>query len=222
MNDDATTGLADRLEKCYSGAVHDVLRALGLTDRALPHEINPLDQDPSKHLAGPIFTLSGHYEEGMDPHETLLAWTEMLTIAPRDSVLTCQPNDGTVAHMGELSAETLQLRGVRGYIVDGGCRDVEFILGIGFKVFCKYTSPRDVVGCWIPSGFGEPIQIGDVKIQTGDWAIRDRDGVIIIPADQINEVIEETENVMQTESKVRRAILDGMDPKEAYLQYGKF
>ena len=41
-----------------------------------------------------------------------------------DTVLVCQPNDGVIAHMGELSAETLKLRGVRGYVVDGGCRDV--------------------------------------------------------------------------------------------------
>ncbi|MFV2070471.1 MAG: RraA family protein, partial [Pirellulales bacterium] len=153
MNLDASTDLADRLERCYTGAVHDVLHTMDRTGRVLPHEINPLD--PTRRLAGPIFTFSGHYQEGRDTHETLLAWTEMLTIAPRGCVLVCQPNNNTVAHMGELSAETLQLRGIRGYIVDGGCRDVEFILGIGFRVFCRYTTPSDVVGCWIPHRFGE-------------------------------------------------------------------
>jgi len=220
MDLDTSTGLADRIEKYYSGAVHDVLRAMGLTGRVLPHEINPLD--PTKRLAGPVFTFSGRYEKGMDAHETLLAWTEMLTVAPPGCVLVCQPNDDNVAHMGELSAETLQLRGVRGYIVDGGCRDVEFILGIGFRVFCTYTTPSDVVGCWIPHGLGDPIEIGDVRIQTDDWAVADRDGIVIIPGDVINEVVDETERVIRTESKVRSAILDGMDPKEAFLKYGKF
>ena len=158
----------------------------------------------------------------MDAHETLLAWTEMLTVAPRGCVLICQPNDNTVAHMGELSAETLQFRGIRGYIVDGGCRDVEFILGIGFRVFCAYTTPSDVVGCWIAVGLGEPIPIGDVPLRSDDWVAADRDGVVIIPGDIIVEVVEETERVMRTESKVRTAILEGMDPKEAYLKYGKF
>ena len=222
MDIETSTNLADRLEKCYSGAVHDVLRAMGQTGRALPPEINPLDPNSTGRLAGPVFTFSGQYEAGLDPHETLLAWTEMLTVAPSGCVLMCQPNDATVAHMGELSAETLQLRGVRGYVVDGGCRDVEFILGIGFRVFCTYTSPRDVVGCWMPSGFGEPIEIGDVTIHTDDWALADRDGVIIIPGDLISDVVDETERVMKTESKVRRAILEGMDPKDAYLKYGKF
>ena len=38
----------------------------------------------------------------------------------------------------------------------------------------------------------------------------------------LDEVIEEGIAAMQTESKVRTAILDGMDPQEAYRQYGKF
>ena len=220
MDLQTTTALADRLETCYTGAVHDVLRAMGQTGRALRRDINPLDQ--TRRLAGPLFTFSGRYESGMDAHETLLAWTEMLTLAPPGCVLLCQPNDDKVAHMGELSAETLQLRGIRGYIVDGGCRDVEFILGIGFRVFCTYTTPGDVVGCWMPYGFGEPVQIDDVTIRTDDWAVADRDGVVIIPGDIIVEVVEEAELVMQTESKVRTAILGGMDPKEAYLKFGKF
>lgn len=212
--------LADRLEQCYSGAVHDVLRTMGLPVRVLPHDINPLD--PQRPLAGPVYTLSGHFEEGMDDHRTLLEWTEMLTIAPRGCVLVCQPNNKTTAHMGELSAETLQVRGVRGYIVDGGCRDVEFILGIGFRVFCRYTTPLDIVGCWVPTGLGDPVEIGGLEIRTDDWVLGDRDGVVVIPGDRIQEVTEESERVMRTESKVRRAIIDGMDPKEAYLKFGKF
>ena len=47
--------------------------------------------------------------------------------------------------MGELSAETLQLRGIRGYIVDGGSRDMDFILKIDFPVWSKFYTPRDVV-----------------------------------------------------------------------------
>lgn len=220
MDHDTATSLAMRLEQCYSGAVHDVLRSMGRTGLVLPHEITPLD--PSTRLAGPVFTFAGHYEEGMDAHETLLEWTQMLTVAPIGSVLVCQPNDSTVAHMGELSAETLQLRGIRGYIVDGGCRDVEFILGIKFRVFCKYTSPRDVVGCWIPHSYGEPVQIGTVPIHSGDWVLADRDGIVVIPSDLIHKVVDEAELVMRTESKVRTAIHDGMNPKDAYLKYGKF
>lgn len=215
-----TDTLADRLENCYSGAVYDVLRAAGKPDQVLPSTLRPLD--PVTKLAGRIYTVSGHLDAALDPHETLLQWTGLLSKAPADSVVICQPNDSTLAHVGELSAETMQLRGVRGYIVDGGCRDSDFILRIGFRVFCRYCTPRDIVGRWVPDSFGEPIVIGDVTIHSGDYVLADRDGIVIVPNAMAEEIVNETEQVMQTESHVRKAILQGVDPQEAYLRYGKF
>ncbi len=212
--------LSNRLEKCYSGAVYDVLRAMGYPNQTLPNTIRPLDID--KKLAGQVFTVSGRYDDTLDPHETLLQWTALLSKAPKGSVVICQPNDDTLSHMGELSSETLQLRGIRGYIVDGGCRDSNFINKIGFKVFCKYYTPVDIVGRWVADSFGEPIIIGNVKIKTGDYVMADRDGVVVIPEHISKEAIEKVEEVLKTESLVRKAIMDGVDPQEAYLKYGKF
>lgn len=217
---DSADHLSARLSACYSGALHDTLRELGRTNRVLPSEIQPLD--PAHKLAGRVFTMDGHLEPGLDGHETLLRWTEFLSRAPADSVVLCQPHDLTIAHMGELSAETLQFRGVRGYIVDGGCRDTGFIINMGFPVFCRYLTPRDVVGVWVPDRFGEPIDIGGVAIETSDYVFGDRDGVVIIPADVAEQTVSHVEKMMQTENLVRKAILDGMDPKQAYLRYGKF
>jgi regulator of RNase E activity RraA len=107
-------------------------------------------------------------------------------------------------------------------VVDGGCRDTDFILELGFPVFCSFTTPKDIVSRWVPDRFGEPITIGEVTVCTGDYLIGDRDGVVVIPGALAEEVVSKTEAVMQTENKVRTAILAGVDPQEAYLKYGKF
>ncbi len=107
-----------------------------------------------------------------------------LSKARPGTVLICQPNDSTVAHMGELSAETLKLKGVRGYVADGGCRDVDFILKLGFPVWCRYFTPRDIVGYWLPQDFDQPIRIGEVTIRAGDLVLGDRDGMVILPQDR--------------------------------------
>ena len=212
--------LTERLEKLYTGAVHDVLRAMGHPNCVLPHEIKPLD--PTKKLAGEIYTINGRFDETLDPHETLLQWTGLLSKAPSGKVLVCQPNTHMVALMGELSAETLHHKGVLGYVVDGGCRDTDFILKLGFPVFCSFNTPSDIVGRWVPDRFGEPVTIGTVTISSGDWLLADRDGVVIIPGKIVEEVVTKTEQVLQTENKVRSAILGGMDPQDAYLKFGKF
>lgn len=217
---DDEAGLTARLEACYTGVVHDVMRGLGFSGFTLPHDIGPLI--PEKRLAGPVFTLSGRIVEGADPHETLLQWTGFLGKARPGTVVVCQPNDASIAHMGELSAETLQRRGIRGYLVDGGCRDVDFILKIGFPVFCRYTTPRDVVGVWLPDGMEVPVRIGETEIHPGDFILADRDGVCVLPRARTAEIVAAAETAMQTENQVRSAILDGMDPQQAYLKYGKF
>lgn len=214
------SNLATRLESCYSGAVYDVLRGMGYPNQVLPHTIRPLET--SYKLAGQIYTVSGYVDQTLDAHQTLLSWTALLSKAPKDSVVICQPNNHVMALMGELSAETLQFRGVRGYIVDGGCRDSDFITKIGFKVFCSFFTPVDVVGRWIADRFGEPITVGGVTICSGDYVMADRDGIVIIPEKIAEDAVTKTEEVLKTESKVRKAILEGVDPQEAYLTYGKF
>lgn len=212
--------LVERLGRCYTGVVHDVMRALGLRDFTLPPTIRPLF--PEQLLVGVASTVRGRVDRTADAHATLLGWTGLLSKARPDAVLLCQPNDSTVAHMGELSAETLKLKGVRGYVADGGCRDVDFILKLGFPVWCRYFTPRDVVGYWLPDAFDEPITIGDVTIRAGDLVIGDRDGMIILPEARAEEIVAAAEVAIATENKVRTAILAGVDPQEAYLEYGKF
>ena len=124
--------------------------------------------------------------------------------------------------MGELSAQTLAARRVLGYVVDGGSRDTDLVLAQGFPVFCAFLTPLDVVERWVPDRYGEPITIGTVAIRTGDFLLGDRDGVVIIPRDAVEDVVAKTEEVVATESEMRTALIGGMDPIEAYNRYGKF
>lgn len=215
--DDALT---ERLQRCYTGAVHDVLRAMGHDNCVLPSALRPLD--PALKLAGRVWTVSGRIDRTRSAHETLLGWTTLLSKAPPGHVVVCQPNNHEVALMGELSAETLRDKGVRGYVVDGGCRDTDFILALGFPVFHAFFTPSDIAARWLPDHYGEPVTIGGVTLCTGDYILGDRDGLVVLPAALAEEAITRTEGVALLENKVRDAIRGGMDPVDAYLKFGKF
>jgi regulator of RNase E activity RraA len=216
----ATDDLTERLARCYTGAVHDVLRMMGQENIVLPAEIKPIA--PGMKLAGPAWTVAGHLDRTKTRHDTLLAWCTLLARAPAQHVIVCQPNNHEVALMGELSAHTLEARGVLGFVVDGGSRDTELVVEQGFPVFCAFLTPADIVARWVPDRFGEPVTIGAVTVATGDYVLGDRDGVVIVPAAIAGEVIARTEEVVATESDMRRALIDGMDPVAAYNKYGKF
>ena len=151
-----------------------------------------------------------------------MSWTKLLSEALPGTVMIGQPNDSGIAHMGELSAEALKLKGVLGYVVDGGCRDCSAIIERQFPVFCKYMTPSDVVGRWRVTSMTEPIEIDGVEIFSGDYMIGDMDGVIIIRANDAEKVLERSEYLVNTETELRKAILNGMDPLEAYLKYRVF
>ena len=61
-----------------------------------------------------------------------------------------------------------------------------------------------------------------LDIKSGDYVLGDIDGVVIIPQDIAESVVSETEDYMNTESQLRKDILSGVDPKEAYLKYRVF
>ncbi len=196
------------------------MRAMGLRNFTLPPELRPIL--PERAMAGPAFTILGKVDTAADPHETLLAWTGLLSRAPCGAIWVSQPNDAEVAHMGELSAETLKNKGVRGCVVDGFARDVNFLMAIGFQTWCRGFTPRDIVGYWLPAATDVEIRIGDVVIAPGDYLVGDRDGLIRIPSALAEEVADKAETAIATEDLVRTAILAGVDPQEAYLRYGKF
>lgn len=212
--------LTRRLSACYTGVVHDVMRAMGLANFTLPSELRPIL--PQVTLAGPVFTIEGKVDAAADAHRTLIEWTGLLSKAKPGHIWVSQPNDRVVAHMGELSAETLKNKGVLGCVVDGYVRDAEFLLQMGFQTWTRGFTPRDIVGYWLPTGFDVPIAIGDALIRPGDFLVADRDGAIRVPRDLAQRVVEDAEAAISTESQVRKAILDGVDPQQAYLRFGKF
>jgi regulator of RNase E activity RraA len=212
--------LADRLHACHSSVVHDVMKDLGLPLRVLPRTIVGLE--PTMRAAGPVFTIRGRPDPTIDKHTSLYEWAGLLSRAPAGHVVVCQPQDDTRALFGGLSAEALKRKGVRGYIVDGGCRDIQAVVDEGFPVFARYATPIDIVCAWRAEAFEQPVAIGGQQVLPDDYVLADRDGVILIGAGEVEAVVAAAEHKMVTEGDMVRAIRAGEDPQAAYLRYRVF
>jgi 4-hydroxy-4-methyl-2-oxoglutarate aldolase len=212
--------LADRLHACTSSVIHDVMKDLGLPIRVLPRTIVGLEK--SMKAAGPAFTVRGRPDPTMDKHTSLYEWAGLLSKSPAGHVVICQPQDDVRALFGGLSAEALKIKGVRGYIADGGCRDIADIAAHGFPVFARYATPIDIVCAWRAEAFGEPIAIGNVQVLPDDYVLADRDGIVLIPGPHVEVVIQAAEKKLATEGAMVKAIRAGMDPQKAYLKHRVF
>jgi 4-hydroxy-4-methyl-2-oxoglutarate aldolase len=213
--------LIDRLAAIpYTGAISDILDEMGHPHQVLPAGIQSIQ--PGQTLTGRALTVHGEPAAGRARDEYFLPFLKMLgAIGPGDVVVS-QPNDGSIAHFGELSCETAKFRGGRGAVIDGGIRDIDYILKLGFPVFVRYQTPQDIVGRWRVVDYNVPVTIGEVQIHPGDFVVGDRDGVVIIPQSIAEEAIAKAEAVVHTENAVRKAILDGVHPVTAYEKFGRF
>lgn len=215
------SSIAARFNALYTGALTDVLDRHGYLSQTLPHELAPLR--PGMRMAGPAFPIEGRPHPGHDYDTSIRKILEMLGAVPSGYVAAYQTNDTTAAHFGELSATSLKSRGCAGVVLDGGCRDVEFILGEDFPVFARYTTPQDCVVRWELLGRGDvTIMIGGVRVAPGDWIVADHDGIVVVPGEEVEAVLAEAEDKASTESEIRAAVRAGSLPLEAYERYGTF
>jgi regulator of RNase E activity RraA len=204
----------------YTGAVSDILDELGYGRQTLPSTIQALV--PGQTLAGRALTIVGEPSDIDDPDVIFPPVLQMLGDIQRGDVLVYQANDDVAAHLGELSSETAKFRGAGGAVIDGGARDTEYMVRLGFPVFCRFRTSRDIRGRWRLVDYNVPITIGGVAIRRGDFVLGDRDGVLVIPQEIAEVVIARAEEVVGTENEVRKAILAGAHPLAAYRQFGRF
>jgi len=212
--------LRARFSAVYTAALTDVLDELGHRRQTLPAEIVPLT--PGARVAGPAFTVEGRTNHAIDPDVSIRRILEMLGAVPAGHVAVYEPGDATCAHFGELSATSLQVHGVAGVVINGGCRDVDLVLESGLPVFARYRTPQDAVSRWEVLDWGHAIEIEGVRVTTGDYIVGDADGVAVIPRDLIETVLTEAEALVGTENLIRDAVRGGMKPLAAYEQFGKF
>jgi 4-hydroxy-4-methyl-2-oxoglutarate aldolase len=210
----------DRFLAVYTAVLTDVMDTRGLRNQTLPWALRPLA--PGMRLAGPAFTVAGRPAPDADHERTIRAVLTMLGEVPVDHVAVYATGHGVSAHLGELSVTSLQARGCAGAVLDGGCRDVDFILRTGFPVFSRFVTPEDSTWRWELTETGAPIEIGGVRIEPGDWIVADADGVVSVPAAVAEDVLAEAEAKAATESEIRAAVREGMLPLEAYERFGTF
>jgi 4-hydroxy-4-methyl-2-oxoglutarate aldolase len=217
----AITELARRFSSLYTGALTDVLDRHGHLQQTLSPELVPLQ--PGTRIAGPVYPVLGHPQPNRDYDASIRRILEMLGSVPPQHVAVYQTNDRASAHFGELSATSLASRGCAGAVIDGGARDAEYTAREGFPVFARYVTPQDCVPRWEVLAHGDvTIVVGGVRVAPGDWIVGDRDGLVIVPAESVDEILGEAEEKVATENEIREAVRGGTLPLEAYERFGTF
>lgn len=122
---------------------------------------------------------------------------------------------------GEILSMGAKMKGVSGVVVDGAARDIDACKEFGFPVYARGAVPITARGRIMQESFNEVVRIGDIQVRPGDIVMADINGVVIIPVEKLDEVLEASETILQKETAMVEELKKGtpmleVDQKFAY------
>ncbi len=186
IQDNITTLSAEIIqgfEELSSSVVSDAIDILELTSGGcLPYTIHPL-HSYAKPLVGLITTVYAPDGTSLPIH------LAMATHAQERILLISTNNHKNCAFLGDIQAHLTALNGCKGIVLDGFVRDKDGIKDLDLPIYCTGTHPKRP-GKADLGGINVPINIGNIKIISGDLLFADNDGVVIVPQNYATTVLE--------------------------------
>lgn len=153
--------------------------------------------------AGPALTV----ECGPGDLYALLAALKF--IQPGDMVVSSFGGFQGCAQIGDKMANFMKNSGAVGFVTDGPIRDLDGVLPVGLPIWCTGLAPATPFENG-PGTVGLPIQVDGRRVETGDMIVADRDGVTVVPFDQIDRVAEHSAEILRLETELDAEVAKGM------------
>lgn len=172
---------------------------------ALSPEINPVGDglDIDCHAAGPALTVDN------SPGDILALLGALGSIQPGDLVISAFHDFQGCAACGDRVTAMVKNCGAVGLVTDGPARDYAGIVEVGLPLWCTGLNPGSPFTKG-PGKVGFPVQIGGQQVETGDMVVADRDGVVVVPFDQIDAVIAMLAKVKELEYSLDAELKAGL------------
>ncbi len=201
----------ERAAKMDTATLSDALDKLGIAGQC--YRIKP--RDVEFRMAGRAWTLL--YGPAGNPPGTV---GDYIDDVPPGSVIVLDNggrDDATV--WGDILTEIAYHRGIAGTLIDGVCRDTRLCRSLGYPIFSKDHWMRTGKDRVQVEATGVPVNIGDARVAPGDIVKGDCDGVIVIPKEHEDRVLDTAEAIEAAEDQIRSAVRSGMRLDEARKQF---
>lgn len=134
-------------------------------------------------LAGPAFTLRG------PPGDNLMLHKAIDMARPGDVIVMDAGASLANAITGELMITHAQQRGIAGFVIDGAVRDRDALAEINLPVYARGICHRGPYKNG-PGEIGYPVSVGGMLVRPGDLMLGDGDGLLCVPPEGAEAVLE--------------------------------
>jgi regulator of RNase E activity RraA len=203
-----------RFSKLDTPAISDAMDSLGLYG-ALQGIVTRV---PGVVLAGPVFTVQYHNldRDGSTFHN---AGNYIDEVPNEHVILVDNQGRSDCTNWGGILTEMAQIKGIAGSVVYGAARDISEIRVMSYPLFSTAVNMVSGKNRVHVTALRQDVEVGDVTVKNGDWLMGDDNGVLVIPADRLSDVLFRAENVERTEKHIREAIRSGMPLVEARKRF---
>ncbi len=198
-----------------SGFVVDALSGGG----ALSSTIQPIGagRDVRCVAAGPALTAD------CGPADVLASFAALKFISSGDIVVSAFAAHTGCAAAGDRLIGMMKNCGAAGFVTDGPVRDYQGIVPIGLPVWCCGLTPATPYMSG-PGSVGFAVQLGGQEVESGDMIVADQDGVVVVPFERLDEVIQSLKTIFEMEKVMDAEVAAGLKVPEwveAYLASDK-
>jgi len=205
-------------QKLYTAVVADMLDEVGYEDQTMRPNIRPLR--PDLVLVGRTRTFLWRHIYELEKIPGGKAIPALDSLKPGDVVVHSTDPTDRIVQWGALMCTSAKMRGAVGCVVDGLSRDTKEILGLDFPVYCRGHRPTPSYRRGIVEEYDVKIQCGGVTVYPGQLIFGDMDGIVVIPGDVEDKVLEMALNKVEGEDNTRRDLLRGDMLVDVFERYG--
>jgi len=121
---------------------------------------------------------------------------------------------------GDILTAVAHHRGVAGTVIYGVCRDVRRALELRYPIYSCGRFMRTGKDRVEVSGINVPVALGDVRVRPGDTVLGDDDGVVVVPREHEQQILEVASKIAEQEERIVSEALHGARLRDARVRYG--
>ena len=194
-----------RFEKLSTTNVSDAMDALGY--RGATFGIRPMRESWGKVVGRAVTVKMTAAGETKGQHH--LGVKAIAAAEAGDIIIIDNGGRLDTSCWGGILANGAKMKGVSAVVIDGACRDVDDCIEVDFPVYARGTVVATARGRIMEESTNTMIQFGGVQVRPGDIVMGDRSGVVIVPQEHVDVILEKAESLWEKEENMIREIRAG-------------